>query len=482
MKLSVTLITILTISFAPVFSQTNLPEIVKAIKETNQAIPRHGGPKIPKHGGPKIIAFYQSSNFEKLKNIAKTNELIELTEHKKGKVQCYAAWALSDLKYPNFEQVFEKIINHDKEIAVLFGCIRNPSLTSIEVYSRIQSAKSYSPNWSSDSLYYQNILSKIDSLILYHKKSNNFLLYHASINKAPNEKYYQQIRKIALKKKDSGALIALAKFQKQADILPIIKFGEGNFAAIAQFPNEQSWVYLMQSYPKLEEDRWVTKDFLHAIAAFKNKKALKILSDIIHYADNKKIDWLLQKIQVAILTNKTEIYESLLIELWEKYSIIDKVTFHYLKNQKTERSRTIIENGLLNNNRKHLLSDYLSHNYHAEYLVADILSFLEATNSNQLIAIINQNIIASHFMDLSYFTKLIIKLQPASSAEIILEQITKKQAAYELFQLSKVIFSYQNTDYNKRLVKNLKTNSNWELGDWSDSFRKLFLENGMKLD
>jgi len=467
-RLLLLLVLSLTSNLVTFTQPTTLPDLIENIttKQIHRMYAEWGG-----------VTSMPYPSFEKLKKIASIKELVRLTRHKNGLVRCYAAWALFDLKYPNFDQIFKEIIENDKEIKVRSGCFGMLVPLSSEVYSRVQGIKYDSLNWVTDSLYFINLETKLDQLILYHKKANNYLIHQALQNKTPQEKDYLQIRKLALKKKNESALDALAKFQKQENILPIIKFGAGNFRAISLFPDTKFWVYLMQSYPRLEKDRSTTQAFLNAVAAFKNTDALKVLNDIVQYGVIKEIDWLIQYVNVAILNNQAVIYENLIIELWEEYGVIDKVTISYLKEK---NDITIFENGLLNKHKKRY-SDYLSHSYHADYFLEEMLDLLTQQKSEQLIPIINSLLVTANFMQLPVVTNKVIELKPASSVSILVLQLKAREDTYLKFHILEALLSYQDKNHNSQIVEILKNNRDWDWGNWSDSFRALLAENDIKL-
>ena len=217
----------------------------------------------------------------------------------------------------------------------------------------------------------------------------------------------------------------------------------------------------MSVYPKLQEDKLVTQEFLMAIGAYKNKAALKILNDIAVYAFNKKDNDLLSQLQLKVVANNALIYESFLIQLWEKYGVIDKSTFQNFKTKKELNLSNFIRNGLLNEVETYIFTDE-DYRYFDNHLLKEMLELLEkAGGSNQLIPIINHNIKKLNSTELSIFTNFIKRLKPSSSAEILLEKLKTTQQAYLLFAITEAILSYQNTNYNQQLLTILEQNRTW---------------------
>ncbi|MFK7979652.1 MAG: hypothetical protein AB8G86_06700 [Saprospiraceae bacterium] len=112
MKQLLLIILVSSLSNSAVFTQnTTLPTLIEKIIATN-GIWHH-------YIGYEGTSYRQYPNLKKLKQIASINELIHLTKHKNGIVRCYAAWALADLQYSNFEQIFKELGKVEKIISQL---------------------------------------------------------------------------------------------------------------------------------------------------------------------------------------------------------------------------------------------------------------------------------------------------------------------------------------------------------------------------
>lgn len=149
-------------------SNDNLSTIVSSIVEVNNL---HY-----KHVGIAGVTSEQYLNFEKLKAIATEEKLVKLTKHKNGVIQCYAVWALADSRYNQIEEIFVRFIEDNKDIHTFKGCQMLPSSTSTELYFAIQSAKYFSmQGWQEDSLFYIQKTRTLDSIVINHPHSNDFL-------------------------------------------------------------------------------------------------------------------------------------------------------------------------------------------------------------------------------------------------------------------------------------------------------------------
>lgn len=414
-------------------------------------------------------------NFVKLRDHATMDDLVNLTKSKNKVVACYAAWALCDKKYNNIESIFEYFLNKNQSVKVSRGCIIGKDKISSEVYHRIFNAKYLSPDWRRDSIYYTSKLSLLDSIILYNKNSTRLLIHRALDAKQPKLENYSQIKKLAFRKKNEDALIALAKFNNENDIPKIKKTKTNSFLAIAEFPHSDFWDFLLTFEEDLFTDKFNSVRYLIAIASFENQSSLQFLK---RYAIN---DEHVSKIHEAITYKRDPFYFDFLIELWERNRIIDLTTLSQIQSQKSNKVLEIVENGLLNFSKELKFRDTVN-DYSSRNLILPImLNILKENKSNELVEIVNKNLMNSEFYELESICNFIVENEMNVSISTVLNKMETEPKAFEMFELTKVILSFEDSEINQRLKLILIKHRSWDWGNWSNAFRKLLSANNIEI-
>jgi hypothetical protein len=147
-------------------------------------------------------------NFKQLRDIATTDELLKLTDHKNATVACYASWVLADKSYPDLKSVFEKFISNDRQVATFSGCIKSDDNISSELYHR------YWNNIDDANKATDKILIQLDSVILYSKNPYWLLLDRAMENRVYKEPYKSQIAVLAFDNGNREAVFYLCNWHK----------------------------------------------------------------------------------------------------------------------------------------------------------------------------------------------------------------------------------------------------------------------------
>lgn len=111
----------------------------------------------------------QYKSFLELKKVATTQELLDLTKHKSTVVRCYAAWALTDLKYSKLEEVFEYFLKNKEEVLLFVGCIMQDEKISDIIYRQVVSMTDYAKDGEKEKIFYQQKLKLFDELLLSTK-------------------------------------------------------------------------------------------------------------------------------------------------------------------------------------------------------------------------------------------------------------------------------------------------------------------------
>ena len=183
------------------FGQTKkLTVIVDSIAQINEVQQEHIG--IAGTEGENY------KNFEQLKEIATTDELVQLTDNKNATVACYASWALADNSYSDLKIIFQKFIKKDRKVETFSGCIKSQDNISVELYHR------YWNSIDKDKRPTDKILMQLDSIILYSENPNWLLLDRALENRIYQEPFKTRISILAFEKGKEEVIFYLCNWYK----------------------------------------------------------------------------------------------------------------------------------------------------------------------------------------------------------------------------------------------------------------------------
>lgn len=193
------LVTLLGVNLS--FGQSKkLTTIVEQIAKINEVQEEHVG-----FAGTESENYI---NFKQLKEIATTEELVQLTDYKNATVACYASWALADKSYPDLKTIFQKFISQDKQVETFSGCIKSQDNISSELYHR---------HWNSvddTKRPTDKILLELDSIVIYSKTPYWLLLNRAMENRIYQEPYKSQISILAFNNGYKQAILYLCNWHK----------------------------------------------------------------------------------------------------------------------------------------------------------------------------------------------------------------------------------------------------------------------------
>tara|TARA_R110002096_G_scaffold21043_8_gene68812 strand:+ start:36479 stop:37876 length:1398 start_codon:yes stop_codon:yes gene_type:complete len=424
------------------------------------------------HVGYAGVTTDQYRNFEKLRDKATYDELLQLIEYKNSVVKGYSSWALADKKYPKLVDIFTEFLRTGESATTQHGCIVSEGDLASEFYSRVFYQHFHNVLSVEDSLFFQSQIQQLDSVILYAEK-DNYLLRRALNNNNGNPNNYDRIRHLAFKKENLNAIEALAVYQKEQDIEDFKKLKEKSFVAIAIFPDENFWEFLLSF-----KDKVISKSYLMAISAFKTDKSAEILSDLLTTMPKDKISELTE----ALTKNYSAIYQPLILEIWEKYKMIDiRATKILIKDipDKTSNSFTI---GLLSKNKLNFVQ--YDHDYGTiDKILPLILGNIEQYQKDSLLKICETNIKTAEFTTLNHFLTCVKNNGLTETSDEILERLNQKNQAYEVFHLTETVLTLTHPNQKDELVNILRTNQkDWDWGNWSESFRKLFKKYDIEID
>ena len=222
-------------------------------------------------------------------------------------------------------------------------------------------------------------------------------------------------------------------------------------------------------------------DYYLAVAAFKNDKSkisLNTIYNSIEKDDLESISFLAE----AIAKQYHYGYQDLALQLFKNHRTIDLSLTKKLIKDCPEKSSMEFSKGLLNNHKNNFLE--LDYNYGTKDSVLPlILGHIYKYDKESLVNICNKNISTSDFTELSSFLNIVAEKQITETQATILIRLKEKNQAYEVFHLTETLLSYKNEVANKELTQVLiSTQKNWDWGNWSESFRKLFKENNIKIE
>ena len=432
----------------------------------------------------------QYDNFEKLKEIASKEELLELTNHPNGVVRCYSFWALS---YDKSIDLFPILINHINDYEVVntqFGCIGSQEMVGdffISVatprYVDLESKKL-------DSIQFL----KLDSVLIY----SNTKLYAKSnaINRAePTEFLYPKIRDLVVENNDQSALVTLAKYNKPNDVSLILtnredsKFDEGGYfytyKAIQEFPHPDFMPLLEKNLKKTLDNTHFSnewKELYKTIASYKNEKSVELLEIPFTQVQHENIrKYHIDFVYSAIQLNKSEIYDSLLWKMWEEEKRISPDIYAYLMERDSIKAYELTKKGMLQSDK--IYSANISLNFNdlgsTENLTSIMLDEIFKKDKKMGIEIICENIENANVHQFPIFTDKIVELKDSVFIEPLFDRFEKEWNAHVYLKIAQTLIAYQDDNINKRLLETRKINDNLTK-DWgSEALDKILKENNL---
>jgi hypothetical protein len=414
----------------------------------------------------------QYRNFIKLRDKATIDELLQLLEYKNSVVKGYTSWTLADKMYPNLANMLAEFLRTGETATTQHGCIVSEGDLATEFYNRVFYQHFHRKLTLTDSLFFQGQIQHLDSVILY-SKNESYLLRNALLNNNGNPQNYDRIRQLAFNEKNPDAIEALAIYQKKEDIVEFKKLKELSFLAISKFPDSQFWEFLL-SFKSKE----ITINYLMGVSAFKSKESAKLISEILSNSPEEKIE----SFSEAITKNYCLWYQDIILSIWEKYKIIDiRATTQIIKDI-PKKSAISFSVGLLSSKELNFVQ------YDYDYGTSDkilpmMLESIKGYDKDNLIKICKQNIRTAKFTNLEHFLNFVTENKMVETSDEIIGRLQNKNIPFEIFHLTETVLSFNNPNIKEKLIAILKTNQkDWDLGNWSDHFRKLFKQYDIQID
>lgn len=459
-----------TFDESKISKETN--EIVKDIEEINMVMGSAVG-----YAGVRPDQF---DNFMKLKTIASTSELMQLTNHPTPSVRCYSFWALSHDFTANLFPIVLSHIDDFEFVQTQFGCIISGEAVG-DFFINIVTPK-YTDIHSKklDSIQF----ATLDSILIY--TPNKLNAKSKAISRAkPTKSLYPRIRELVITDKDQAALVTLAKYKKEQDVEIILKnrtkskFDEGGYfytyKAISQFPHSDFMPLLEKNLKKTLDNTHVSnewKELYKAITSYQNDDAKRLL--LIPFTQVKHTD--MKKYHMEFIFNAIQefndpIYEDLLWKLWIEEGQINSATFDYLVEKNHKKAFELTKVHLKNINQFGWDSNNL------------IVEMLELTLSQEFefgLDVIRTNIKEANVHIFPVFSDKAAEIKDQSFIEPLFERLETERNPHIYLKAAEALIAYNDANINMRILAASKKNKNLKK-DWGgNAFNKLLKEHNIK--
>lgn len=405
--------------------------------------------------------------FKKLRAEATTEELLSLTKNKSDIVKGYSAWALADNRYKKIDDIFLQFLKSNDNVTTHEGCIVSTDDLASQVYYRVLYQKHVNEISREDEQVFLELTQKMDRILLYNYPDKS-ISFNAFQNNKANPDNYTIIRKLALKDTIYEALVELAKYQKTEDIVSIKEQGEKAFLAIASFPDNAFWHFLMQYKEKSR-----SLEYFLSLTAYKDTRSLETIMNIYKGCNTNEIS----RLDEALIKNYCPIYQNMILTIWEDHNMIDLTATQKLLADCPERAALSFAKGLETDNKLWLRE--LDMNYGTrDSILPLIIKNVSQYQKHRLPEICNRHIFISTFQELEDFLDYIEANGLVETTPNLIKRLEEKDdRAFEIFHISKTLLSFRNAETDSRLIKLLKSKQEkWDWGNWSEHFKKTFEE------
>ncbi|KOP36319.1 hypothetical protein DBB36_20820 [Flavobacterium sp. WLB] len=441
--------------------------------------------------GPNGMMPKQFENFLELKKNASINELVTLTNYPNGVVRCYSFWALLDLKNVDLFSIAKNHLSDDTIVYTQFGCLGSDEKVG-DFYIRLLTTNYEDEDGNEGKkLLSEKQVKELDSLLIY-TENNLDSKYLAIENAEPNEILYPTVRELVIKQHNQNALVALAKYRKESDIELILKNKDentGNFytyKAIQNFPDAKFFPFLEKNLDlTLKEgfyqNEWI--EFYKAIAAYKNQKALELLSIPFAKAEDQNIK-LYHAIYIydAIWLNKCSLYDALFWKIWQEENHITTDGFMYLVQLDPAKAYELSKRELIPNYqiKNTIAIPNVSQGIFTENLKESILNFILLNDKPLAYNIIIGKIDNADFFDFEIYCKKISELKDDIFIEPLFKRLKNEQSPYVYLRIVETLVSFKNDAINKRILETRKGNIYMTDGWGSDNLDEILKKNNIQ--
>ena len=438
----------------------------------------------------------QWENFQDLRDEASDEELLELTNHPKGVVRCYAFWAILQNKSHN---LFPIILNHLQDYELVPFCMGDIIVNEQvgDFYLRLikDSPGLIRTRTVADSI----LLVQIDSVLVY---SDSQLGYkYAALEKvAPSEQLYPRIRAMVEAKTCDAALIALAKYKNNEDIPLIIDYLKDTSArypryylykAIQIFPHESFLPYLENDINNFQKNcdsynyyRFSKKDLILTISAFKNEKAAVLFNRIFNKFDNSSVKANYKQMFYDVLSeNICSYYNQFFWRLWEEEKFINKEVFLDLLNEDSLKALKMAKANLIEFKKIYHACKELSFKEKDSLLFELLSSMVDVMMKSDYafaVDVINGNIENEAYDVWNLFMKKVAMIKDTAFVKSLFKRFEDERSTKNYLVLTKILISYHDNAINQRIFKTIKNEKVFQNEKARDEIEDLLDENDIE--
>ncbi|WP_276483464.1 hypothetical protein [Paraflavitalea pollutisoli] len=443
--------------------RASVTELVKKIAAFNEL---HGDAV-----GVAGISSGQYQCFEKLRSIASLQELVSLLDHSNGVVKGYASWALADRKYAGMAPIFSRFLQSGEKVRGMHGCIVADFELATELYNRVGYHQFRRRIKLSDSLYFHQQLAVFDSTVLYSDR-DDLLLSRALENQAGDPRYYTRVRYWALERKVPEAIWALGVYRNKEDIDAIKGLGKEAFAAIVRFPDPAFWDFLL-----LYRGKELTTDYFSAIAAFQSKAAAAELAQALPTLSIEEAGFLGE----AITLHDCPFYQDIHLSIWRKHALIDHVATNQLIKAIPDRAARAFAEVLSSGRELHFM-EYDSDYGTSEEILPRMLGHIYRHLPDTTPAVCRQLILGEEEDALIPALEIARTFKLPGITSAALEKMEEGTYPYQLFHLAETVLLLGNKAERQQAMGIIQREQpQWDTGNWSGAYRKLFKKYKIKL-
>lgn len=413
-----------------------------------------------------------------LEKLASNEELKALTYHPTPSIRAYSFYILSQKK--NFD-IYPLIISHFNDTGyveiinscVLFGFF-TPCFTVSDFYIEVGTGIYDSSNQLNHS---QTIT--IDSMLLYHNKEKHSR-YYALKRHQPNEADHKRIKDIVIKDHSTEALIALARYNNPKDVQFILDnkdfgYSETIYRAISAFPHSDFFPFLKKQLKENKFGFTAKKHFYLAVAKYKNEKSKQLLNDSWDRITTENKDkYEKRDLAYALERVPNELYTDLLFKLWDN-NFIGTKTYQFLQKEEPDKTYQYTLNSISDSIK---LDPYKTGAYNAQTdtLIDLMLNQIELNDKPLAIKIIRQNLKPDPYPIHKTFAVHAVDIKDESFIEPLFEIVNNFSFSSSGPIAIKGLLSYENKEYNKRLIQICSKRKNTNGGN---TIKQILTENGL---
>ena len=405
----------------------------------------------------------------KLSKMATTSELVALVNHASPVVKGYVLMALVNRKYDNLNVLFTKELESNNTVETLSGCSGMTETTASVIYWQLRNQPHFEKTlWTKQSI--EKALFEVEEIVINSDTINRSLLYYVLENFKPQEKHHARLRAIAIRDGGYPSLIALARLKKEEDIDFILSFGKVNFSAIAEFPHERFWQFLLANSKEFHNSA-----YQKAVCHYCNEEALSLLFnclDTLERIPNESYDNSPLKIFYRNIHERNcPLYDSILLRMWEKNKIISELVFNRFKQKYKNDFPRIMLNGMLEKGFFLFPDDAYGQNN--PKLLKEILTMTKNQSIQNWQDVVSFNIKELSGSELINFVEILAEKERLDFKSVFLENMQKAEYAFDLHNNLLYLLETGDKSFEETIVKILQEKRKiWDDGNWGENFRE----------